>query len=176
MNDALKVLEARVRLLEDRWTLQQMFAAMGPAMDAGGGAEVAAFFEEQGGYETDVPGAPPAVGRAQLAGLYDSDMHNQAIEAGAGHLTAAPHIVIDGDRAEVYCHTVLFRRIEGAWMVARVASNRFWCARDGEGWRITYRVNRMLGSAEARALFKGGACDLHWAKAPLTQPRRKAFS
>lgn len=168
MSDALKELEARVRLMEDRWALHQMFAAMGPAMDAGGGAEVAAFFQENGGYETDVPGAAPAMGRKALAGLYDADMHNQAIEAGAGHFTAAPHIVIDGDKAEVYCHTVLFRRMEGVWVVARVAANRFWCTREADGWRITYRLNRMLGSAEARALFKTGARDLPWAREGLT--------
>ena len=43
-----------------------------------------------------------------------------------------------------------------------------------DGWRITYRLNRMLGSAEARALFTDGALDLPWSRKPPTPaPIRK---
>jgi hypothetical protein len=166
LEERLQVLEARLRLLEDRSTLQQMLAALGPRLDGSPAADIAAFYSERGEYKTDIIGAVPAVGLEQIAAAFDGDMHRTAVKEGAGHLTGPAHIVIQGDRAEAFCHTVLFRSVNGAWMVARVAANRFWCERTVQGWRIVRRINRMLGTEEARSLFRTGAVDLPWDQKP----------
>jgi hypothetical protein len=173
MADDIEQLRARIQVLEDHRELLQIFAAFGPYNDSAPGEEIAAFYTQDGEYHTDVPGAAPAIGAEAIAALFNSEMHKSAVEEGASHFTGVPHIVVDGDHAEIFFPTVMFRRSAGQWIVGRAASNRVWCVRSAQGWRIEHRENRALGQKEARRLFHDGAIDTPWKQTPVGKPPRK---
>jgi hypothetical protein len=91
-------------------------------------------------------------------------MHVAGIAKGISHAHSFPHVMIDGDKAEVIAHSVIHLRDDAGWRSVRVAANRYRCERSDGRWQIVSRENRQLGSAEARALFGDAPFDLPWRK------------
>jgi len=162
MSTTLEKLEARIEALEARLELYQMFSALAPVIDSGADRGVAEFFSGDAEYRTDVPGVAPAVGREAIEGIFSSKMHTAAIQGGISHALSFPHVMIDGDQAQVVAHSVVHLRDATGWRAARVAANRFHCIRRDGRWEITSRDNMQLGAEAARALFGNAPFDLPW--------------
>ena len=77
---------------------------------------------------------------------------------GFAHLTNLPVVVIDGDRASAYAASHLPIAPGGSeFQVSRVSANKWDLVRADRGWQIQRRTSRVLGSAEAKAIFAEGA-------------------
>src|SRR5947207_11866066 len=123
--EAAADLEKRLQLIEDRLAIYQILSAFAPVIDGGGEEEAAEFYTEDGVYVVDVPGAPPANGRAAVLGIYSSEMHRNAVRQGMSHMLGFPHVKIDGDRASAVTYACIFRWRDDGWYVGRIASNAF---------------------------------------------------
>lgn len=160
--ERIEQLERRLQHLEDHLELNQLLSAFGPVTDTGSPDDISQFYTEDGEYNTDVPGSVPAQGREAIAALFDTPMHKQATSGGSGHTVGFPHLTVRGDEAEGICYTILFLNLDQGWMVARVAANHLWFERTPGGWQIKKRMNRLLGSDEARGLFSEAPKSLSW--------------
>jgi uncharacterized protein (TIGR02246 family) len=140
-----------LRVLEDEREIVRLISAYGPAVDSGHSEAAAALWTEDGVYDTD---AVVWRGRAEIAAMVESAAHQQLIAAGAAHVIGVPHVRVNGHRAVATCYSRVFRHVEGRFEVWRVAVNRWELVRTPEGWRATYRTNRLInGSESARELL-----------------------
>jgi hypothetical protein len=150
----VRELEARVRLLEDRLEIARLMATYGPAVDSGSSTVTGALWADDGVYDS---GVGTWTGPDGIGGMVQGEMHQSIIHGGSAHVISAPLITIDGDTAVSICYAQLLRWDGDAFRVWRTTANRWEWRREPDGWRITYRVNRMLdGSEEPRELFRRG--------------------
>jgi hypothetical protein len=155
-------IEKRIALIEDKLAIYSILSAFAPVVDGGGEREAAEFFDVDGEYVVDVPGAPPARGRAAVLKIYESAMHRDAVRQGIAHMLGFPHVAIDGDNAQAITYACIFRRGDNGWYVSRIASNSFDFVRREDGWKISKRVSRELSSEQAREVFSRARLDLPW--------------
>jgi hypothetical protein len=148
----LVALEAQVQRLTDELELHHLTASYAAAVDSGSAQVAAELWTEDGVYDVDVV---KLHGRMQIAGMVETGIHQELIHNGCGHVISMPRITIDGDRAVGTCHSRLYRREGDAFVMWRVAANRWEYRRTPQGWRIEYRTNRLLdGSEDGRALLR----------------------
>jgi uncharacterized protein (TIGR02246 family) len=153
----LQRLTETVRVLEDEREIIQLISSYGPAVDSGQSEVAAAIWTEDGVYDTD---SAVWQGRAEIAGMVEGAFHQQLIAEGAAHVVGVPHIRITGHRAVATCYSRVFRHTEAGFEVWRVAVNRWELVRTPEGWRTSYRTNRLLdGSEAARELLRRAGED-----------------
>jgi SnoaL-like domain len=155
LDDRLRALEARVRLLEDQLAIYQVMAAYGPAADAGATNEAVELWTEDGIYDLH---ARVMVGHEEIARELDGEWHQGLIGRGSAHIVSMPSVEIAGDSAVATCHSRLYRREgDGDYRVISCSANRWEFARGPQGWRVTRRVSRQLdGSAQSHAVLAGG--------------------
>ena len=146
-----------LRVLEDEREIIRLISSYGPAVDSGQSGVAAGIWTETGVYDTD---GAVFRGRAEIAAMIEGGGHQQLIAAGAAHVVGVPHVRITGHRAVATCYSRVFRHVDGAFEVWRVAVNRWELVRTPEGWRTAYRTNRLLnGSDEARELLRRAGED-----------------
>jgi hypothetical protein len=151
VDEQLVRLAETLQVLEDEREIIRLISSYGPAVDSGQSQVAAAIWTETGVYDTD-----SAVwrGRAEIAAMVESAGHQQLIAEGAAHVVGVPHVRITGHRAVATCYSRVFRHVDGAFEVWRVAVNRWELVRTPEGWRTAYRTNRLInGSDAARELL-----------------------
>lgn len=153
----LAALERRIRPLEDELEIHRLLSRYGPLVDSGSGADAAALwttggtYEFQAGSDTTRLEAP-----ADLEALYRGDFHQGLIATGCSHLTVAPVISVDGDRAEAVGYSYVIVNHGDTWAIQRAAVNHWTLVREASGWRVDRRVNRTLaGSTESHELLRG---------------------
>lgn len=152
MRAELADLRRGLTALQDRQAIADVIAAYGPAVDRGDSAGAASLWAADGSYDLGPLGH--ARGQAEVAALFEADMHQQLIRDGAAHMIGPPRISIDGDAAVAVCYSAVARWTGDRFELHRVAANRWTLHREGVGWRITSRANRLLdGAADARALL-----------------------
>jgi hypothetical protein len=150
-DEELLRLSETLRVLEDEREIIRLISSYGPAVDSGQSEVAAAIWTESGVYDTD---SAAWRGRAEIAAMVEGAQHQQLIAEGAAHVVGVPHIQISGHRAVATCYSRVFRHVEGKFEVWRVAVNRWELVRTPEGWRASYRTNRLInGSAAARELL-----------------------
>ena len=169
----LTALERRLAEAEDKLAIYQLMSAYGPLVDSGDAKATSELWTQDGVYDWGA-GPKPADGtpvakegaagaaydRAEIAAMVNGAGHHEIIEGGAGHVIGLPHIVLDGHRAVATGYSRLYRWTGEAFIIWRVAANRWEFVRTPEGWRITSRVNRPLtGGDEPRRLLRAGIPD-----------------
>lgn len=141
-----------LRRLADESEIVRLISAYGPAVDSGDSRRTAELWTEDGVYDT---GSNVWRGRAEIAGMVEGETHQRLIANGAAHVLGVPHVVVDGDRAVATNYSRVFRHTAEGFETWRVAANRWDLVRTPEGWRATYRTNRLIdGSAEARDVLR----------------------
>ena len=152
MAHSLESLAARLQYLEDHVAIYQLISRYGPAADAGASRDAASLWTEGGTYDAQV-GA--WTGRDAIAGMIEGEFHQSLIHEGCAHILTLPHIRIDGDRATAVCYGQLCRNDNGNFRVWRVTATYWKLVRTAhEGWRVEYRLNKVLdGDPEARELI-----------------------
>jgi hypothetical protein len=152
LEGTVRSLEKRVGELEDQLAIYNLMFTYGPAADSGSCKEAAHLWTADGVY--DVGDTGKLTGHGELQKMYESQGHQSLIKKGASHLTASPHVVVNGDTAVATCYSFVFAHENGTYKVWRVSSNRWDLVRESGRWRIKRRTNRLLnGSEEARALL-----------------------
>ena len=149
MND----LESRLRRVEDHIAIYQIICGYGCALDGCNALAVGGFYAEDGVYTIGDLGR--FEGRDAIAALTQNPIHLGLVDGGAGHLSTAPYIVIDGDRAVATCHMMLVRHAENNFVVGRLSASRIELERKADGtWQIVLRTNLMLdGNPASPALL-----------------------
>ena len=150
-------LEARVRLLEDHLEVTQLVAQYGPAVDSGSAERAAGLWTEDGIF--DAVGAIEMHGREQIAGMVQTQGHQDLIINGCGHVLTVPHVVVEGDEAlgRSYALNIRWDPEAQRFWVARLSANTWRWVRTPDGWRIAERVNANLdGTPEHRRILAPG--------------------
>lgn len=149
----LRVLEQRLRLLEDHNAIMRLMSSYGPSVDSGLAAVVSGLWTEDGVYDVDTGRMN---GRDEIATMVGTHPHQGFLEQGCGHMMSPAHITVEGDTAVAVCHTqLILREQEGSgYRVSRVTANRWELIRTQDGWRVTTRTSRMLdGHEDSRAIL-----------------------
>jgi hypothetical protein len=144
-------LARRVQVLEDELAIHRQIVRYGLAVDVGDEDGAAAVFTEDAVY--DVDGPLLMRGRAGVRDMVRGPRH-QAMLPRCAHQIGPAVVQLDGDRATATGYSRVYVRREAAIEIYRVSFNRWELERrDGE-WLIARRTTRLLGDAEARALFR----------------------
>jgi SnoaL-like domain len=154
LDERLRALEARVRLLEDQLAIYQVMAAYGPAADAGATDQAVALWTGDGIYDLH---ARVMVGHEEIARELEGEWHQGLIGRGSAHIVSMPKVEITGDSAVATCHSRLYRREgDGDYRVISCSANRWEFVCGPHGWRVTRRVSRQLdGSAQSHTILAG---------------------
>lgn len=148
----LAALEGRVRELEDMLAIQQIIARYGPAVDSLSQAQVAALWARDGVYDF---GGEPLRGAEAVGKLVELSTHRAYVERGCLHSLGNPVITIQGDHAVATGNSRVYVHEDDGWKVERAAANRWELVRDGEGWKVASRTNRLLdGTEDARLVLR----------------------
>lgn len=154
----LAALEAEVGRLRDHVAVAQLIASYGPladtALDADRRSKATALFTEDGVYDLGENWC--LEGRHAIETVFSNEQHIAMERAGAAHIMALPHIVIDGDRATAVNYTHIHQRDGETYTTVRIAANFWELERRPDGWKVRYRRNRLLnGSDEGLAVLRG---------------------
>jgi uncharacterized protein (TIGR02246 family) len=147
-------LARRVRALEDELAIHRQIVRYGLAVDTGDADRAAALFTEDAIY--DVDGPLRMEGRADVRAMVRGPRH-QAMLPRCAHQIGPAVVEVDGDRASAIGYSRVYVRRDDGIAIYRVSFNRWQLERrDGE-WLVARRTTRLLGDAEAQALFTVGA-------------------
>ncbi|MFS3128182.1 nuclear transport factor 2 family protein [Nocardioides sp. Bht2] len=147
---------ARLRRAADVSEISQVVARYGPLVDSGSADATAALWAQDGSYS--VGGLLELNGRAAIAEMVHSPMHQGFITNGAGHVLTAPTVTVDGDTAVAYNHSLLITADGDGFAIHRLTANKWVLSRTTDGWQISERINHVLdGNAAARELFAAAA-------------------
>jgi len=163
---ASRMLEDRLRAIEDRLAILNLIASHPPSADTGADYYTRAVYAEDGVFDR----GPHAggTGNAAIAAVVKTPEHHAAIASGLAHFCGLPYIELDGDRAAVTSYLqILTPDPNGApvelsnhgtskgFRIHRVAANRWELARTAAGWKIKRRTLRPLdGSEPARQILR----------------------
>lgn len=146
----LAALEARVRVLEDAVELQDIMVRYGPSVDSGDADATAELFAEDGVYDAEGPG--PMVGADGVRDMVNGATH-QGLLPNCAHTIGPATLRLEGDRATATGYSRVYLREGEAFRLWRVAANRWEFERRGGEWKVARRVNRLIGSEDAREIF-----------------------
>lgn len=133
-------LAGRVRVLEDRLEIHQLYVHYGTHLDAGDFAAYAALFADDG--EVLLGPLGRAQGPAAIRGLLERTIADQA--AKTIHLITSPAVVLDGDRATgTAMWTVLAPGPDGRPVVTMNGRHHDEFVRTPDGWRFRRRAGTM---------------------------------
>jgi ketosteroid isomerase-like protein len=144
-------LEERVRLLEDRFEIQQLISAWGPAVDTGNSEAAAALFTEDCVLESDLSYLVTPVA---VAAMVLGEGHQALIQEGSAHIPATAIVHVDGDEATATGYTRVYRHTPDGYEVWRVSANHWELRRTPDGWRVVRRVAQVIdGGPKANELL-----------------------
>jgi hypothetical protein len=147
----LAELERRLGRIEDERAIERMIASYGPLVDAGAAEATGELWALDGSY--DVEGWSMR-SRDDVVAMVRSDAHQGLITRGCCHFLGPAVATVDGDSAIAVCESILVRKRDDGFTVARAGANHFRLQRIGGRWQIVARTTRALdGQAEARALL-----------------------
>jgi uncharacterized protein (TIGR02246 family) len=149
--ERMEALERRVQALEDELAIHRLIVAYGLAVDLGDPDATAAVFAEDGVYDVDVGRME---GREAVRAMVRGERH-QAMVGHCAHQIGPAVVDIRGaDRAVATGYSRVYLETRAGTHVYRVSFNRWELAKRAGVWRIARRTTRVLGHAEAGALFR----------------------
>lgn len=153
----LDALFLRVEAMEDKWQILQLLSTYGPAVDSGSADAASELWQEDGVYDVD---SGILDGRGDVKSMIEGELHQNFIMNGSAHMMSVPRIELCGDRAVATGHSQLVIKIprtEADFKVLRITANRWELVREGNHWRVSRRVGRLLdGRSDARELLAAG--------------------
>ncbi|BAX90268.1 nuclear transport factor 2 family protein [Mycobacterium shigaense] len=144
-------LERRLGRIEDERAIERIIASYGPLVDAGAAEATGELWAVDGSY--DVEGWSMG-SRADVVAMVRSDAHQGLITRGCCHFLGPAVATVEGDTAVAVCESILVRRREDGFAVARAGANHFRLRRIDGRWQIVARTTRVLdGQPQARELL-----------------------
>jgi hypothetical protein len=161
-----KMLEDRLRAVEDKLAIYHLIASHPPAADTGTESYYVDAFAEDGVIDL---GTKTATGNDKIGAVVKTPEHQAAIAGGLCHFAGLPRVTLDGDSAVAlsYLQVIAPNReakpvelsghgVSSGYRIHRLGVNRWDLKRTDDGWKVTRRAYRMLdGTEDARALLKG---------------------
>lgn len=161
-----KMLEDRLRAVEDKLAIYHLIASHPPAADTGTESYYVDAFAEDGVIDL---GTKTATGNDKIGAVVKTPEHQAAIAGGLCHFAGLPRVTLDGDTAVAlsYLQVIAPNReakpvelsghgVSSGYRIHRLGVNRWDLKRTDDGWKVTRRAYRMLdGTEDARALLKG---------------------
>ncbi|MEU6643536.1 nuclear transport factor 2 family protein [Saccharomonospora sp. NPDC046836] len=148
-------IEERVRRIEDQLAIYQVVSRYGPAADAGATQAAVDLWQAEGSYEVD--GVGSFTGQDEIAGLLESELHQNYIHQGSAHLLSFPHVMLNGDKATAINYAQLALCTKDGFRTIRIVASRWELVRTKQGWQVASRTNVLLdGSQAGRDLLKRG--------------------
>jgi hypothetical protein len=162
-----RLLEDRLRAIEDRLEIYNLIAGHPPSADTGSDDFARAVYVEDGAL--DLSAGKGATGNAAIAAILTTPEHHAAMAGGLAHFASLPHIEIDGDEAVVTSYLQILTPDHAAapveivghgaskgFRIHRIGANRWELVRTAQGWKIRRRILRPLdGSEPAREILRG---------------------
>ena len=149
MEKRLEALEQRLRAVEDELAVHRTIVRYGFAVDIGDADRTAAVFAPDGIYDADVR---LMRGRDDVRDMVRSERHQNMVGRCA-HQIGPAVVRIDGDRATALGYSRVYLKEDGGIGVYRVSYNHWQLERRRGEWQIVHRRTRLLGHAEAKAIF-----------------------
>jgi hypothetical protein len=163
-----RVLEERIRTIEDRLEIYNLIAGHPPSADTGADYYTEAVYTENGVFDRGA-NLPGAIGNKAIAAIVKTAAHQEAIAGGLAHFAGLPYIALDGDEAVVISYLQILtpnksgEAIEvpnhGAsrgYHIHRVVTSRWELERTSSGWKIKRRSIRLVdGSEPSREILRG---------------------
>ena len=149
-------LTRRVQKLEDELAIHRLIVRYGLAVDTGDAERTASVFAPEGVYDADVR---LMNGRADVADMVRSDRHQRMV-GHCAHQIGPAVVRVDGDRAVALGYSRVYLQSDQGIGIYRVSMNRWELERRGAEWLIARRLTRLLGHAEATAVFESGLGEL----------------
>jgi len=140
----------RVQALEDELAIHRLIVRYGLAVDSGDAERTASVFAPDGIYDADVRYMH---GRAEVADMVRGERHQRMV-GHCAHQIGPAVVEIEGDRAVALGYSRVYLEDDGTIGIYRVSLNRWELERRDGTWLIARRVTRLLGHAEALALFR----------------------
>jgi hypothetical protein len=167
----LAALERRLLEAEDRLAIINLVTTYGPCVDHGDVALAArSVWVEDGTY--DLSAERFATGHTAIEAMVNSERHRAQVQSGIAHIMAPPHIQLNGDTAVATAYSTVMHHYHGTFIPWRVSVNRFELVRTASGWKVQYRLNRLLdGQPASHQLLRDGVTPEGKARLP-TPPRR----
>ena len=172
-----RMLEQRIKAIEDRLEIYNLIAGHPPSADTGADYYAEAVYAEDGEFDRGA-GLTGGVGNKAIAAVLKSPGHKAAIDGGLAHFTGLPHITINGDDAVVISYLQILtpnksgEAIEvpnhGAsrgYHIHRVVTNRWELRRTASGWKIKRRSIRLVDGSEPSREILRGALESYAARA-----------
>ena len=147
----VEALAARVRALEDELAIQRLIVRYGLAVDTGDADGAAACFTADAVY--DVDGPLLMEGREGVRRMVGGPRH-QTMLPDCAHQIGPAVVTLAGARAVATGYSRVYLRRDGQIGIYRVSFNRWELVRQEGEWLIARRTTRLLGHAEAAALFR----------------------
>lgn len=173
MVEESRMLEQRIRAIEDRLEIYNLIASHPPSADTGADRYAEAVYTEDGVFDRGANLAG-AAGNKALGALLKSDGHQAAIAGGLAHFTGLPYVALDGDTAVVISYLqILTPKKTGeltevpnhgasrGYHIHRVVTNRWNLVRTVVGWKIKRRTIRLVDGTEPSREILRGALDAY---------------
>lgn len=151
LSETVAALGRRVQALEDELAIHRLIVRYGLAVDTGDADGAAAVFTEDAVY--DVDGPLLMEGRAGVRAMVRGPRH-QAMLPDCAHQIGPAVVELAGDRAVATGYSRVYVRGDAGITIYRVSFNRWELERREGLWLIARRTTRLLGHAEAAALFR----------------------
>ena len=149
IEERFAVLEARIKLLEDREAIGRLICSWGPACDTGLSEEAASIWTDDGLLVSDMSRLE---GPRGVLAMMESDGQQDLIRQGCAHVQGVPLISVEGDEARAINYSRCF-------------ATRTLATRSG-GSRPT------SGSSGVRPTGGGSHRGRRWSSTAATPPRR----
>ena len=156
LTQQVEALSRRVQALEDELAIHRLIVRYGIAVDTGDAERTAAVFTPEGVYDADVR---LMNGRGAVAEMVLSDRHQHMVGRCA-HQIGPAVVRLDGDRAVALGYSRVYLRSDDDIGIYRVSLNRWELERSHGTWLIARRLTRLLGHAEAKAIFADCLTDV----------------
>ena len=158
MDDTAKRLDEltrRVQALEDELAIHRLIVRYGLAVDIGDAAHSAAVFAEDSVYDVDIG---VMRGRGAVRDMINGPRHQEMV-GHCAHQIGPAVVEVDGDRAVATVYSRVYLDTRAGTHIYRVSFNRWELEKRDGAWLIARRTTRLLGHAEAKAIFARGFAE-----------------
>ena len=151
LEDTVATLAARVQRLEDELAIHRLIVRYGLGVDVGDAEAASSVFTDDGVYDVDVG---LMTGRGAVEAMVRTERHQAMVGHCAHQIGPAVVELTDTGNAVATGYSRVYLQTPAGTHVYRVSLNRWELVKNGEQWRIARRTTRVLGHAEAAALFR----------------------
>jgi uncharacterized protein (TIGR02246 family) len=147
----MAALERRLQAVEDELAIQRLIVGYGLAVDIGDGPAAADVFTESGVYDVDIGRME---GRQAVRAMVEGERHQSMVGHCAHQIGPAVVALSGAERAVATGYSRVYLETRAGTHIYRVSFNRWELVKQDGAWRIARRTTRVLGNAEAQAVFR----------------------